>query len=146
MKRNNDQVSLSQKSELSKLESESFRGTHPPARLGEVLLQLLGDRGVDVPLALLARDPAVLEGITTKKKKALTTNTFAFVVVHIFVFCSRAFTTKKKKHSKPTFAFVVFGSCICFLLKGIPIKQRTSPTFVFVFSIYEFVFCSRAFL
>ena len=107
MKRNNDQVSLSQKSELSKLESESFRGTHPPARLGEVLLQLLGDRGVDVPLALLARDPAVLEGITTKKKKALTTNTFAFVVVHIFVFCSRAFTTKKKKHSQPTSAFVV---------------------------------------
>ena len=84
MKRNNDQVSLSQKSELSKLESESFRGTHPPARLGEVLLQLFGDRGVDVPLALLARDPAVLEGITTKEK-TLTTNTFSFVVVHVFV-------------------------------------------------------------
>jgi len=39
----------------------------PPARLGEVLLQLLGDRGVDVPLALLARDPAVLEGIVAGK-------------------------------------------------------------------------------
>ena len=43
-------------------------GTHPPTRLGEVLLELLGDGGVDVPLALLARDPAVLKGIAEEKK------------------------------------------------------------------------------
>ena len=36
--------------------------THHPARLGEVLLELLGDGGVDVPLGLLARDPTVLQG------------------------------------------------------------------------------------
>ena len=36
-------------------------GTHPPPRLGEVLLELLGDGGVDVPLALHARDPAVVQ-------------------------------------------------------------------------------------
>ena len=34
---------------------------YPPSRLGEVLLQLLGDGGVDVPLGLLASDPAVLQ-------------------------------------------------------------------------------------
>ena len=42
--------------------------THPPTRLGEVLLELLGDGGVDVPLALLPSDPAVLEGIAGNKK------------------------------------------------------------------------------
>ena len=43
-------------------------GTHPPPRLGEVLLELLGDGGVYVPLALLPSDPAVLEGIAGNKK------------------------------------------------------------------------------
>ena len=42
--------------------------THPPTRLGEVLLELLGDGGVYVPLALLPSDPAVLEGIAGNKK------------------------------------------------------------------------------
>ena len=44
-------------------------GTHPPTRLGEVLLELLGDRRVDVPLALLSSDPAVLKGIAENKIK-----------------------------------------------------------------------------
>ena len=44
-------------------------GTHPPPRLGEVLLELLGDRRVDVPLALLSSDPAVLKGIAENKIK-----------------------------------------------------------------------------
>ena len=49
--------------------------THPPTRLGEVLLELLGDGGVDVPLALLPSDPAVLEGIAgnTKMRELLKT-------------------------------------------------------------------------
>ena len=34
-----------------------------------------------------------------KKKKSINNQ-------HVFVFCLRAFTTKKKKHSKPTFASV----------------------------------------
>ena len=105
MKRNNDQVSLSQKSELSKLESKSFHGTHPPARLGEVLLQLLGDRGVDVPLALLARDPAVLEGIATKKKKTLTTNICISCCSHICFLLEGIYYEEEK-----TFAT---NTCIC---------------------------------
>ena len=120
MKRNNDQVSLSQKSELSKLESKSFHGTHPPARLGEVLLQLLGDRGVDVPLALLARDPAVLKGIATKKKKTLTTN--------ICISCC---------------------SHICFFARGHLLRRRKNirnQHLHVLFSVHVFVFCSRAFL
>ena len=53
--------------------------THPPARLGEVLLELLGDGGVYVPLALLPSDPAVLEGVAGNEKmrellKTLGTN------------------------------------------------------------------------
>ena len=50
--------------------NESKRmGTHPPTRLGKVLLELLGDRRVDVPLALLSSDPAVLKGIAENKIK-----------------------------------------------------------------------------
>jgi hypothetical protein len=42
--------------------------THPPSRLGEVLLELLGDGGVDVLLGLLARDPDMLQGTAAKKE------------------------------------------------------------------------------
>ena len=42
--------------------------THPPARLGKVLLELLRDGRVDVPLALLPGDPAVLKGIARNEK------------------------------------------------------------------------------
>ena len=42
--------------------------THPPTRFGKVLLELLRNCGMDVPLALLPSDPAVLEGIAENQK------------------------------------------------------------------------------
>ena len=49
--------------------SESLKmPTHPPSRLGEVLLELLRNCGVDVPLALLPGYPAVLKGIAENRK------------------------------------------------------------------------------
>ena len=43
--------------------------THPPTRFGKVLLELLRNCGMDVPLALLSSDPAVLKGIAENKIK-----------------------------------------------------------------------------
>ena len=39
----------------------NYSAAYPPSGLCEVLLELFGDGGVDVPLGLLASDPAVLQ-------------------------------------------------------------------------------------
>ena len=59
-----------------------------------------------------------------KKKKNINNQHICICCCSCIFFCSMALL-RRKKHSQPTFAFVVFGSRICFLLKGIPTKQRT---------------------